>query len=251
MDAIKFTLRGNTAFFKKPDVNSNVYFTYGCIHKVALLGIFGAILGYSGYNKIKDKKDITVYPEFYERLKNLKISIVPRNKGGYITKKVQIFNNSVGYASKEQGGNLIVKEQWLENPIWDIYFIIDCKESENLKEKMLNSECTYMPYLGKNDHPASVEDVVLIKDIEEASCIKSIDSIFIKDSVVLEEEDYFSFEEDVYVEPIWKYDEKLPMTLDEITNKYEFESFIATNRKVESVKESNIYNICGKNLFFI
>lgn len=41
MDAIKFTLRGNTAFFKKPDVNSYYYFTYGCIHKVALLGILG------------------------------------------------------------------------------------------------------------------------------------------------------------------------------------------------------------------
>lgn len=26
----------------------------------------------------------------------------------------------MGYASKEQGGNLIVKEQWLEKPKWEI-----------------------------------------------------------------------------------------------------------------------------------
>ena len=49
MKALKFTLSGNTAFFKVPSVNSNCYFTYGNIHKPALLGIFGAILGYSGY----------------------------------------------------------------------------------------------------------------------------------------------------------------------------------------------------------
>ena len=46
MKALCFTLKGKTAFFKKPEVNSYVYFTYGNIHKIALLGVFGAILGY-------------------------------------------------------------------------------------------------------------------------------------------------------------------------------------------------------------
>lgn len=57
---------------------------------------------------------------------------MPKNERGYIPKKVQIFNNSVGYASAEQGGNLIIKEQWLENPVWDIYVLIDCEEAEKL-----------------------------------------------------------------------------------------------------------------------
>ena len=47
MKALKFTLSGKTAFFKRPEVNTYYYFTFGNIHKVALLGIFGAILGYS------------------------------------------------------------------------------------------------------------------------------------------------------------------------------------------------------------
>ena len=51
MKTLRFTLSGKTAFFKKPEVNSYVYFTYGNIHKVALLGIFGAILGYGGYTQ--------------------------------------------------------------------------------------------------------------------------------------------------------------------------------------------------------
>ena len=53
MEVCKVTLKGRTAFFKKPDVNSYYYFTYDQIHKVVLLGIFGAILGYSGYESIK------------------------------------------------------------------------------------------------------------------------------------------------------------------------------------------------------
>ena len=51
MKVLGFTLSGKTAFFKNPEVNSYVYFTYGNIHKIALLGIFGAILGYGGHTK--------------------------------------------------------------------------------------------------------------------------------------------------------------------------------------------------------
>jgi len=80
MKALKFKLSGKTAFFKKPEVNSYLYFTYGNIHKVSLLGMFGAILGYGGYNQhrymldnIKGYKES--YPEFYSKLNKLKVSI--------------------------------------------------------------------------------------------------------------------------------------------------------------------------------
>jgi len=142
MNAVKFTLSGKNAFFKKPEVNTYYYFTFGQIHKVALLGMFGAILGYDGYaqkkwTKIKKGQSIVKeYPEFYEKLNKLHISIVPQNERGYIPKKVQLFNNSVGYASGEQGGNLIVKEQWLENPKWDIYVLIDCDKAEKLADNV-------------------------------------------------------------------------------------------------------------------
>ena len=72
MEVCKVTLKGRTAFFKKPDVNSYYYFTYGQIHKVVLLGIFGAVLGYSGYESIKTdkrKKHSMAgpgFPEFYD-----------------------------------------------------------------------------------------------------------------------------------------------------------------------------------------
>ena len=100
MEAVKFTLSGRNAFFKKPEVNAYYYFTYSHIHKVALLGIFGAILGYGGYAQKewkKEKKGQSIevdYPEFYEKLRHIKVSVVPKNERGYIPKKVQIFNNS-------------------------------------------------------------------------------------------------------------------------------------------------------------
>ena len=50
MEAVRFTLSGRTAFFKKPEVNAYYYFTYSQIHKIALMGMFGAILGYDGRN---------------------------------------------------------------------------------------------------------------------------------------------------------------------------------------------------------
>ena len=53
MEALKFTLSGDSAFFKDNVINT-VYLTYGNIHRVALLGMFGAILGYGGYSKQND-----------------------------------------------------------------------------------------------------------------------------------------------------------------------------------------------------
>ena len=84
MQALKFTLSGKTAFFKRPEVNTYYYFTFGNIHKVALLGIFGAILGYQGYNNTIE------LPEFYQKLKDIKSSILPHNKKGYFSKKYSI-----------------------------------------------------------------------------------------------------------------------------------------------------------------
>lgn len=245
MDAVKFTLSGNFAFFKKPDVNSYYYFTYGCIHKIALLGILGAVIGYGGYNQMS-KSDI--YPEFYEKLKDIKIGIEPKNNKGYINKKVQVFNNSIGYASKEQGGNLIVKEQWLEKPVWDIYILLESNEEKKLAERLINSDYIYIPYLGKNDHIANIEDVEIINNIKKIKNPKRIDSIFIKDKFKLVGSDDYSFEDE---ELFWKYEEKLPISLDESANKYNFESVICTNSNLEEVKDSYVYSIKNKNIFFL
>lgn len=251
MKALCFTLKGKTAFFKKPEVNSYYYFTYGNIHKVALLGMFGAILGYGGYtqqnrNREKQKELEAGYPEFYEKLKGLQISICPKAERGFIPKKIQMFNNSVGYASQEQGGNLIVKEQWLENPSWEIAVLLDSEQARQLADFITAHKCIYVPYLGKNDHAADIVEVrtVEVTKMENGSGI--ISSLFLKESAHILESRGLT-----QINPIsFKYQESLPVSLDEWTNNYGLERFIYTDAKV-SWEQQNVYSVEEKlKMFF-
>ena len=223
MKALKFTVSGRTAFFKIPEVNSVCYFTYGNLHKPALLGMLGAIMGYSGYSK--QKEDGGMYPAYYEKLQHLRVSILPAAKDGYFPKKVQVYNNSVGYASAEEGGNMIVKEQWLENPAWTVYVLLDSKEAEAVEAQFMAHRCIYMPYLGKNDHPATISGVetVDLEAVELEGMDLDEEEIELRcltpDKVADFDLDAFSF----------KYGEFLPVALRQETNQYVSEKFILTD----------------------
>lgn len=268
MNILKFTLSGKTAFFKKPDVNSNYYFTYGHIHKVALLGILGAVMGYGGYNQqVRDNKK--VYPEFYEKLKNVKISIVPeqedlvsnqekyvptrnRVQKGYFNKKIQTFNNTVGYANAD--GNLIVREQWLEEPCWNIYLMLQGVVEEDIANQILSSKTKFIPYLGKNDHMATISKAEIMK-LENLTLSHGfrIDSLFIKEGIeafVDEGSDDFLFF-DRNVESTFKYEERLPIALEESTNQYITKPFVYTNGKVivkSAETEAFVIGCCKKKI---
>lgn len=242
MDILRFTLSGKNAFFKKPEVNTYCYYTYGNVHKVALLGMFGALLGYGGYSQMKGfergkkKKKMEIsYPEFYERLRGLKISILPVQEfsKGYIPKKVQTFNNSVGYASKEQGGNLIVREQWLENPKWEICLLIDSEEAERVQSAVCNKTCVFYPYLGKNDHPADIGAVKIEPAVERHIEFGRLDCFFLKDEIELADLDEDEQEE---LEAFcgFKYEEALPYGMDGWTNQYQLKTLIYTDAFVNT-----------------
>ncbi|MCH3963142.1 MAG: type I-B CRISPR-associated protein Cas5b [Clostridium sp.] len=244
MKVVRFKLSGKTAFFKKPDVNTYYYFTYGNIHKIALLGIIGSVLGLGGYNvQSRDFKN-NIYPEFYEKLKDSKIAVVPLNTHGYITKKVQTFNNSVGYASLEAGGNLVVKEQWLQNPKWMVYVIID-EITKKFADMLMHKKAVFLPYLGKNDHFADITEVKKT-EILKTEDYNKIDSLF--ESKYFHINKYPNEEDDT----AWKYAEYLPAELGSKLNQYKFEYFVATNMDVKSKKKDisvykdleTKYNLC-------
>lgn len=181
MKSLGFTLSGPAACFRQPDVNAKVYFTYNSIHRVALLGLLGAVLGLRGYRNTKHygKKEPT-YPEFYEVLSSLLVSVVPNGKNGYFAKKLQYFNNSVGYASKEEGGNLQVREQWLENPNWTVFLAqheLADAVWHKLCDYLLHGKCTYIPYLGRNDFPAQIDDMQMV--VLSPSRLQRIHSLFL------------------------------------------------------------------------
>lgn len=250
LKGIGFELKGKTAFFKKPDVNAKIYFTYSHIHKIALLGIFGALIGYGGYNEQnrdllnQGESEDNIFPEFYQKLKDLKISLVPQGDRGYFFKKIQTFNNSVGYASNEAGKNLVVREQWLENPHWTIYVLDNQTEGyQRLSQALLLRQATYLPYLGKNDHPATIlnpREVNLTK-IDE---VTHLDSLFIG-SVVQLGRGFKNKRNNYY------YKERLPIALEAKLNGYIFEELMFTDRKIERVNNhGDIYLGEEQNLFF-
>lgn len=244
LKVLRFQLSGRTAFFKKPEVNTYGYFTYGMVHKVALLGIFGAILGYGGYTK--QHRDKTDYPEFYEKLSGLKIAILPAENGCF-AKKMQNFNNSVGYASFEQGGNLIAREQWLENPKWIIYVLIDRPEAQALSKAMLQNKCVYIPYLGSNDHPADITGVEILEGKETVNYDK-IDTLFYRNKVSYQAKKgsvFFNMNVKIH-----KYEEYLPVALDEALNQYILKPLVYTNAKIERY-EDKVYTIVDKVVAFI
>lgn len=267
MEILKFKLSGKSAFFKKPEVNTYCYFTYGNIHRIALLGILGAILGYKGYSQMKDilsiKEEIDLkpaYPEFYEKLKELKIAILPLNPKGVITKKIQIFNNSTGAGSKEldkknkieYGVNLIVKEQWLENPKWEICILLDCEEAKKIKEAIQNRKCKFYPYLGTNDHFADIEYL----GVEEAQPIKQddyrVDSFMVKDNIEFIEKNSRQLrkilsEDEIESYSQFKYEEALPKSIDAEVNNYELERFVYTNGFVKFLDGKQVYSISNKD----
>jgi CRISPR-associated protein Cas5h len=240
-DAIRFELGGENAFFKKPDVNVIVYFTYNNIHKIALLGLLGAIIGLKGWrNYHLFGEEAAEYPEFYRELKNISVSILPIAPKGYFPKKIQYFNNSVGYASKEQGGNLQVYEQWLEKPKWVIYLRNDGIKPmlwEQLTNSLLEGRCIYIPYLGKNDfhaHITNVEKVVL-----ELKKSDFIDSLFIGELNSVKD-DETKDNRSPYI-----FTEYLPTGLRPVENFYTYSRVIYTNCKVIEGPETFIHGqIC-------
>jgi len=252
MKALKFTASSDFAFFKKPDVNRNIYFTYSAIHKVAVMGMLGAMMGYGGYNKQnmmnRASKGSAPFPEFYEKLKSLQVSVVPKQP--QFQKKSQTFNNSTGFASSETGGNLIIKEQWLEKPSWDIYILLDCEEAEKVAQEIVNDNCIYTPYLGKNDHPANITEAEIIEVVEfKADTPVKIDSFFLKNNFKLVAYDEFAnLGGDKPKEH--KSQENFPIGLDAEFNQYIYAEFMLTNMSLQALENTRIFDAGNKHIAF-
>lgn len=236
MKCLKFRLRGRTAFFKRAEFNSHTYFTYNNIHKPALLGMLGAIAGYGGY--AQQKKD-DKYPEYYAVLKDIKVSIVPISEnGGVFTKKIQTFNNSVGYASNEEGGNLVVREQWLENPCWDIYIADDNSQGYlNVEKHIMGGRAEFIPYLGKNDHTALIENPCII-DVEPSDS-EEIDSIVIDNDFDASE----CFGDYIFIEYV-------PVAMDGVYNHAIYKKSVYTDGEYNREHIGSVYKGDGRNLYF-
>ncbi|MBU4446746.1 CRISPR-associated protein Cas5 [bacterium] len=150
--AFSVDLVGDFALFKKNDTNDTVHISYNFIHKPAVLGIFGAILGLGGYSQ----SGTGSHPEYYRELNQLKIAIRPHYHEP-LKKVITGFNNASGMGSDD--GTWQVREQVLVgNPqiVYTIYVIED-ENSKRLKKKTSKYELEYPLYFGKNEFFAHYE----------------------------------------------------------------------------------------------
>lgn len=118
--------------------------SYNMLHKPCILGIFGAILGMQGYQKLGE------LPGYYQQLCDLKVGIAPlRDEKGNFQKTTIVYTNTVGYANKD--GNFIAYENTLIKPSYRVFVALS--ESHDLYRYLKNGEAEYIPYLGKNEFP--------------------------------------------------------------------------------------------------
>jgi len=139
-------------FFKKPDINDTIYLTYNIIHKPVVLGIFGAILGLEGHKKEGE------LPEYYQKLKDIKIGIQPigeHQKNGNFEKIIVKYNDATGFSNQSNGNGatLNIVEQILVKPAYRIFVQIeeDNKIQKELRERLKNGRAVFIPYFGKNE----------------------------------------------------------------------------------------------------
>lgn len=228
---------------KKPDINDGIYLTYNLIHKPALQGIFGAIIGLSGYS-IEGKMDEKDIPEFRKKLDEIKISLQPigTHENGNFKKDVILFNNTVGYASEEEGNILNVREQTLIKPSYRVFVFLDNKnENHNsLFESLKNQEAVYVPYLGKNDHQLWWNNFheweILDADFKPNQNFK-IDSVFLKpnqDERLIPEQRSVSLGD---TNEKFAYYERLPKGWHSELPHYELGEFLFTNFNLEQGSE--------------
>lgn len=226
---ISIDLFSDFGMLKKPDTNEPVYLTFNILHKPALLGILGAIIGEAGF------KEKGILPDYYLKLRDLKIGIQPlRHENGNFQKTTIAYNNTTGMASKEQGGNLIVTEQTIVAPAFRCYFLLDLHNQihQKLDENLSNYNAEYLPYLGKNEFSIWWEKYQEFKfgEFKPTENFK-ISSIFIKDKPVKEgmAEEYFDLFADLSDKGnSFIYFEHLPIRYAEIAPKqyqYEFRNF--------------------------
>lgn len=151
---VSIDLKADFGFFRKPDANNTINLSYNIIHKPAILGILGAIIGLEGYAE-KGKM-----PIYYKVLKDTKIGVQPleEEKGNYL-KTLVSYSDSTGFNNKDKDrlpATRIMEEMMLVNPQYRIYLLLESSNEfhQSLFQNLSNAQSEFIPYFGKNEFTA-------------------------------------------------------------------------------------------------
>lgn len=240
MEILKFTISGQGASFTRPHFNS-IFSSYSHIHKIALLGLLGAIIGIEKTEEAhkSSKLSLRTAPAFYSQLIDLEIAIVP-HKVSFFSKE-DVVTDTTGYSN--DSSTYVAKYQTLLKPAWDIYIKKnDNPRYEELKNLLLKGEAVYTPYLGRNHWWANIDDVEVLNG-EETFEVDMIDSLFPEISVETEESDDFLTDR-IY------FREFMPVRLDLLLMQYEEQVMVLTNDIIVKT-DKPLVQCHNKTLYFI
>jgi CRISPR-associated protein Cas5h len=168
---IKFRLSGDYALFKKPFANNQPQ-SFVIPPKTAILGMIGAIMGWSKEDYIKnlsfDKFGYGVRL-LTSKIKKETVGInLMQGKNGKFT-----FNeNPISHPSPDRGQRSPTRYEFIKNIEWEIFLLIDnLLIREKLFERLQKKLFVYNPNLGMQQLFARIdsEDLVDVKLAEEIS----------------------------------------------------------------------------------
>lgn len=239
MKLISFDLQSEFGFFRKPESNNTLNISYNMIHRPAMLGILGAIIGLEGY-KEKGK-----FPEYYEKLKHLKIGIAPldHENGNYLKTPIK-YSNTVGYANK--GTNFLTEELTLITPKYRIFLLLnpDAENEQLLLKNLKNSESEFIPYLGKNEFTAWWDNFkeYSFKEVDRTQPITGkLETIFIRNQIVAKniskaDMGILDLATEDSEEMPFMYFERLPIDFDLELIQYRMEEMVFTNQRIRNLE---------------
>lgn len=135
-------------------------------------------------NKILDElKSELQYPEYYRKLKHLKIGIKPLEGNFPFNKIMNTYNSRNSYFGGDKYENISRHEQILIRPVYRIFVYDETNEEilTELAERIKNNNPVFMPYLGKNEFIANFDNLEIIDDIKPiTSNPDHISSVFLR-----------------------------------------------------------------------
>lgn len=246
---ISVDLQADFGFFRKPDTNDGINLSYNMLHKPALLGILGAILGLEGYKKRGE------FPEYYKKLKDMKVGIEPLNhEKGNFQKTVIKYSNTVGYANK--GTNYLTAESTLIKPAYRCFLLLEDENPlhQKLYDCLKTGKSEFIPYFGKNEFTAwwdysenKVKEYDYLEGVQELSDNLIFQTLFIKGENSISSQKA----KEMFVISIgntgsgldqYLYFERLPAKFNEELMQYEIKDFVLSKFPISrDVDIENIY----------
>jgi CRISPR-associated protein Cas5h len=256
MQLISFDVQSDFGFFRKPETNNTLNVSYNMLHKPALLGILGAIIGLKGYRK---KGQL---PEYYEKLKNIQVGIAPtglnHDKGNFTKTSIK-YSNTVGYANK--GTNFLTEELTLISPKYKVYLMLEetIDEQAQLLDNLERGRTEFIPYFGKNEFTAWWSpDSFKRHNYQKATLKKNeairIKTLFLKNQIVsknaeMPEMDFLSAADDNEGSR-FIYFERLPVGFNLELMQYELREMVYSNFSIKIKKDlANLYQINGDDSY--